>query len=405
MRAKEVAMKGVTSKILIALGIVLILGAILWWAIAVNALVKLPDNIESASAYEGEITYYVNPTTQEPLPAGEELKMPMQVEREIVSLAEEYDSSRGVIEEKVMVEVAGMQNPPGGLTSVYVLDRKNSENVDDDRAYDFEKGNSVNRQRSFYPLLPFDTANDKKYPIWKGEIGESIEAEFVEEGDIDGVTVYNFKGGATIDDKKEVSAAYIKILGLPEEVTFEELKPQLAAMGLDADALIALASQVIGAQSPEDLQALNTALQHSIAVKYYWAFEVEMSVEPKTGAPVNSLKDIESISMQLDTSNLAGIFTILAKYSSDPVLGPELAKLVELQSQLGEAEPTKLFEYSIVQTDDSVQAAIEDAKDGAGQINLVKVYIPWALLIVGALILIIGLLVGGGQAPPQQTEE
>jgi len=176
-------------------------------------------------------------------------------------------------------------------------------------------------------------------------------------------------------------------------------------MGLDADALIALASQVIGAQSPEDLQALNAALQKNVPVKYYWAFEAESSVEPKTGVPVNSYKDIETLYTELDTSGLVEVFGILAKYSSDPVLGPELAKLVELQGQLGEMEPTKVFEYSLVQTEESVKTAIDDAKDAASQINLVKVYIPWALLIVGALILIIGLLIGGGQAPAQQAEE
>lgn len=397
-------MKGVTSKILIALGVILILGAILWWAIAVNALVKLPDDIESKSAYEGEITYYVNPATQEPLAAGEEMRMPLEVEREIMSLAAEYDSSKAVIEEKVKTVVAGMENPPGGTASVFVLDRKTSENVNDDRAYDFVEGNTVERQGNYYPLLPFDTSNDEKYPIWKGEIGEGIEAEFLSEEELEGVTVYNFKGILGVDARKEVVPAYVEVLGLPSEVTFEALKPQLAALGVDVDALLATASQVIGAQSPEDLQALNAALQQSIPIKYYWAFEVETSVEPKTGAPVNVYKDIESMHMEVDTSGLAGIFTILAKYSSDPVLGPQLAQLVQLQGQLGEMEPTKVFEYSIAQTEDTVKAAIEDAKDGTGQINLVKVYIPWALLIVGALVLIIGLLVGGGQAPPQ-TEE
>jgi len=398
-------MKGLTSKVLIALGIILILGAILWWAIAVNAMVKLPDDIESSSAYEGEITYYVNPVTQEPLAAGEELVMPMSVKRDIVSIADEYDSSRGVIRETVMVEVAGSENPPGGLTSVFVLDRKNSENLDDDRAYDFVEGNGVKRQGSYYPLLPFDTSKDEKYPIWKGEITASVESEFVSEADKEGVTVYNFKGSKTIEDRQEASAAYVDILGLPAEVTFEELKPQLAALGVNADALIGLATQVIGPQSPEDLQALNAALQQNIPVKYYWAFEVETSVEPKTGVPVDVYKDVESIHMELDMSGLSGIFTILGKYASDPALGPELAKLVALQDQLSEVEPTRIFEYSIVQTADSVKEAVEDAKDGAGRINLVKVYIPWALLIVGALILIIGLLVGGGQAPMQQEEE
>jgi hypothetical protein len=295
-----------------------------------------------------------------------------------------------------------MKNPPGGTSSLYVLDRKNSENVDDDRAYDFVAGNTVKRQGSYYPLLPFDTSKDEIYSIWKGELGESMDAEFVSEEEKEGVTVYNFKGSTSVDDKKEVAPAYVEILGLPAEVTFDELKPQLAAMGVDVDALIALATQRL---SPEDLQALNAVLQKKIPVNYYWAFDVEMSVEPKTGSPVDLYKDVESLHMELDTSGLVEIFTILAKYSSDPALGPALAQLVELQSQLGEAKPTKIFEYSLVQTEETVKSGIEDAKDGAGMINLVKVYIPWALLIVGALILIIGLLIGGGQAPPQPAEE
>lgn len=397
-------MKGLTSKILIALGIVLILGAILWWAIAVNALVKLPDDIDATTYYGGEFTTYVDPATNEPLPAGEEMTLPMEVERTVKSLAEEYDSSKAVLEEKVRVEVAGVENPPGGTTSVYVLDRKSSENVDDDRAFDFVAGNRVNRQGSYYPLFPFDTSSDEIYPVWKAEVGEAKDAEFVEEKELEGITVYNFRGGGAIDERKAVSPAYIKVLGVPEEVSFEELKPQLAALGVDADVLIATASQVIGAQSPEDLQALSAALQKSIPVKYYWVAELEVSVEPKTGSPVNTYKDVEGLYMELDTSGLMDIFTILAKYSGDPVLGPELAKLVELQGQLGEMEPTKVFEYSIAQTEESVKEAVEDAKDGAGQINLVKVYIPWALLIVGALILIIGLLAGGGQAPAQREE-
>jgi hypothetical protein len=402
IHVKEVAMKGVTSKILIGLGIVLILLAILWWAIAVNALVKLPNNIDSKTVFEGEFTSYVDPVTQAPLPAGEELTLPITVERAVSSIADEYDSSKAVIREAVITEVGGMENPPGGVESIYVLDRKSSENVDDDRAYDFVAGNSVNRQGSYYPLLPFDTSNDEKYPIWKGEVGESVEAEFVEEKELEGITVYNFKSGFTLEDKKEVTEAYVEILGLPTEMTFEELKPQLAAMGVDVDGLIALATQVL---SPEDLQALNTALQASIPAKYYWTFAGETSIEPKTGAPVDIYSDTETLYMELDTSGLVDIFTILAKYSSDPALGPALAQLLELQSQMGEAEPSKIFEYTLTQTEDTVKSGVEDAKDGAGQINLVKVYIPWALLIVGALILIIGLLIGGGQAPPQQVEE
>ena len=82
-----------------------------------------------------------------------------------------------------------------------------------------------------------------------------------------------------------------------------------------------------------------------------------------------------------------------------------MAPLLQMQTQVEDMALSKVLEYNIAQTEETVKSAIEDAKDGAGQINLVKVYIPWALLIVGALILIIGLLIGGGQAPPQPSEE
>ena len=362
-------MKGVTSKILIVLGIVLILLAILWWAIFVNTLIKLPDDISTISEFEGEFTYFVDPATNEPLPEGEELKVDISVERAISSVPEEYDSSRAVIKEEVTTKVGGLESPPGGLESIFVLDRKNSQNLEDDRAYDFMEGNEVNRQGSYYPLLPFDTSSDERYPVWKAELGESAESEFIEEVEKEGITVYNFRGIISVDDRKEVSPTYVEILGLPTEVTFEELKPQLQALGLDVDGLVALATQVM---SPEDLQALNAALQQSIPVSYYWAFEVESSVEPKTGVPVDIYKDIETVYMELDTSGLMEMAAVLLKYSDDPVLGPALAPLLQMQTQVEDMALSKVLEYNIAQTEETVKSAIEDAKDGAGQINLVR---------------------------------
>ena len=387
-------MKGVASKILIALGILLILAAILWWAIAVNALVKLPDDIDSTTEYEGTFTYYVDPQTNEPLAEGEEIAFDMKVERLISANAEEFDSSTGIIDEEVNITIGPLAQDP--LLSAFALDRKTMENVEDDRAWAYDPSNVVNRAGSYYPLLGFDVSKDETYAVWKGEILEPVEAAFISEEEKEGVTVYNFGGTIDPEDRKEVDPIYIASLGLPSEVTFTDIKPQLSAMGVDADALITLATQVLSA---EDQQALNQLLQEPIPIKYYWGGEIEISVEPKTGIPVDSYKDIEALYMELDYTELAGLFTILTKYADDPVLGPALAQLQELQTQLGEMELQRIFEYSYVQTDETVKDAIDEAKNSAGLINLVKVYIPWALLIVGALLLIIGLLIGGGSAP------
>jgi len=387
-------MKGVGSKILIALGIVLILVSILWWAIAVNALVKLPDDIDGTTEYEGTFTYYVDPQTNEPLAEGEEIVFDMKVERDIVTNAAEFDSSTGIVDEEVRISIGPIAQAP--MKSAFVLDRKTMENVEDDRAWAYDPSNVVNRAGSYYPLLGFDVSKDETYPVWKGEILEPVEATFINEEEKEGVTVYNFGGTIDIADRKEVDPLYIAGLSLPSEVAFTDIKPQLTAMGVDADALITLATQVLSA---EDQQTLNQLLMEPIPINYYWGGEIEISVEPKTGIPVDSYKDIEALYMELDLSNLEGIFDILGKPDYADALGPALAQLQDVQAQLGEMEPQRVFEYSYEQTDETVKDAIDEAKDSAGLINLVKVYIPWALLIVGALLLIIGLLIGGGTAP------
>ncbi len=216
----------------------------------------------------------------------------------------------------------------------------------------------------------------------------------------DGVTVYNFEGSFT---GKEVASAYVSVLsaslGLPEQVAFQQIEPQLTALGLDVNGLMAAVTSKLNAA---DLQTFNQALQKPIPMKYLWDMDMETSVEPKTGAPVDVYKDAESLSAEADLSVITPAFAVLANYAQDPVLGPILTKLQGLQSQLANVEPQKIFDYSYEQTDASVQSAVDDAKTQSGKINVAKVYIPWALLIVGALILIIGLLIGGG-AP--QTEE
>lgn len=391
-------MKGAVSKVLIVLGILLILAAILWWAIAVNALVKLPSDVDVENKYEGQMTYYVDPATHQPLPEGQEMTLPLEVTQKIVALADEFDSSRGPIKEVLELSVGGQAQPSQEF--VYVLDRKTLENVKDDRAYAWSPANVVDREGCYYPLFPFDTSKDETYSIWKNEIGKGVEAKIVEgkeEEDKEGITVYNFK--ISFQDE-EVVEAYVKGMGLPTSLSFEELKPTLQAAGVDVEAFMTLAAQVMQA---EDLQALQKTLQGGVPLKYYWSTEQELSVDPKTGTPVDVYKSSETLSMKVDASGLAGLMGVLMKYKDDPRLGAAITQLSGLQSAMGEAR--KVFSYDYKSTQDTVSAAVEEAKDGAGKINVVKVYIPWAFLIVGALILIVGLLIGGGPAEEAGEEK
>ncbi len=401
-------MKGVASKILIILGIILILAAILWWAIAVNAMVKLPDDMDIDVIYEGDVTAYINPVTQERLPEGSEIKSKIQVE--LIGTADKSQTSSSTVymPGQFITRITGM--PESNIESAIILDRKTSENVKDERAFGWQfyytdkegkkqlqPGIYVDRAGNYFPLLPFDTSKDKTYPFWKEEVNSGFDLEFVSEEEKEGVTVYNYKGAF---DEREAYALYVQSLGLPTEVSFAQIKPVLVSAGLDVDGLVALATQVM---TPEDLQALSQAFQASLPLKYYLSMDFEVSVEPKTGGLVDVYKDVETLSVSSDFSKLSGSLTpILAKYASDPTLGPVISKLQGMQALIGEIPAQKVFEYIVEQTDESVKQTIDDAKKGAKAITLIKVYIPWVLLIVGALVLIIGLLIGGGGVPQEE---
>jgi len=388
-------MKGLASKLLIVIGILLILASILWWAIAVNAMVKLPDDVEVHNHYEGEMTWYVDTATHQPLPEGEEKTVPLSVNQDIIAEAGEYDSSTGVLEETVNV-VAGNVALPASRC-VYVLDRKTMENVGDPRAFAWTADNQVDRSGSYYPYFPFDTSKDEKYEVWKSEIGRTLETEFVNEEEKKGMTVYNFKLAC---ENVEVDEVYLASMGFPTKLTLEEMKPALLAAGVDLDALKALAARVM---APGDLQVLQQAVKKEIPVSYLWTMERELSVEPKTGIVLDVYKNVESLSRKADLSVLADLTPVLDKYADNPQLGPAVKALSQMQSQAGNAE--KVFSLQFASTQDSIDAAAEEAKKEAGRINLVKVYIPWALLIVGALVLIVGLLIGGEPVPEEETEE
>lgn len=388
-------MKGAVSKVLIVLGILFILASILWWAIAVNAMVKLPSDVDVENRYEGEVTWYVDPVSRQPLPEGQEMKAPLEVTQRITALADEFDSSTGLVKETITISMGEMKQPAAEF--VYALDRKTLENVKDDRAYAWDPSNKVDREGSYYPFFTFDTSKDETYSIWKSEIGEGLEAEYVDEQEKERVTLYNFKMSC---EEKPVVDAYVESMGLPRETTIEEMKETLKAAGLDVDAFVSLAMRVMSA---EDQQVLGAALQAKIPITYLWSMEQELSVDPKTGIPVDVYKSAEALSMRVDLSGMSQLQAVLAKYASDPQLGPVIAQLAGLQSQMGKA--SKVFSYDYASTQDSIVANAEDARDGAGRINLIKVYIPWALLIVGALLLIVGLLAGGGPVPEQAEEE
>jgi len=160
--------KKVLKAATIVLGVIFILAAILWWTLGLNALLKVPGDIDVTPLYEGEMTWYVDPNTSQPLPEGEEIVQPYEVERNIVSLDDEYDSSTAVLKETDTLIIGGVKQEP--RTFVYTLDRNNMKNVADERAYAWDESIKVDRSGAYFPVLPFDISREGDYPLWKNEV-------------------------------------------------------------------------------------------------------------------------------------------------------------------------------------------------------------------------------------------
>ncbi len=397
-------MKGVLSKVLIVIGILLILAAILWWAIAVPGLVKFPDNLDLTLNYEGTETLYVNPQTGASLPTGQEISLPLQITNNFKSLKSEYTSSKAVVQETTTITVGGQSL--GSVVSVYAFDRKTMKNLKDDlNTYAGIKVDRTANGDSYYINFPFDTKSDQTYKVWSNEANTTYDIKFDKNEDVDGIALLDFTGGNT---GVPLADYYVTMQQLPTSTTLGALKAQiLAATGLDLNALLTQIAAVLTPQQQAQLAALTDAT--AIKLAYTFTNSRGVGIEPKTGGISNDYGTTQTISAGPDTSQpeLQGLTQIVAgAVAANPALAQQL---MPLQQALSSPPAVSKIEYK--QTADSVSFLLK-GKDNTNavssqisKVNVVKIYVPWALLIVGAIVLIIGLLTGGRPAPEEKVEE
>lgn len=418
-------MKGVLSKVLIVIGILLILAAILWWAVAVPGLVKFPDHMGNvvngtdqglSLTYEGTETLYVNPQTGAPLPAGQEISLPLQITNKFTSLKDQYTSSKAVVQEDTIVTIGGQATPT--ISSVYVFDRKNLKNLKDDlstygKVTDptgkvLAPGKVVDRTAngdSYYISFPFDTKSDQTYKVWSNEANTTYDVKFDKNEDVDKVALLNFTGG---NSNVPLDAYYIQLQGLPASTTVGALKAEIKALtGIDLNAILAQVAAVLTPAQQAQLATLTDATP--IPLAYTYSNTRGVGIEPKTGVISNDYGTTQTIFAGANASGpeLQALSQIIAgAVAANPALAQQL---LPLQSAL--SQPPAVSKVEFKQTADSVAYVLNGegfsnaVKGTISRINVAKIYVPWALLIVGAIVLIIGLLTGGRAAPEEKAEE
>ncbi len=418
-------MKGVLSKVLIVIGILLILAAILWWAIAVPGLVKFPDHMGNvangqdqglALTYTGTETLFVNPQTGAPLPAGQEIALPLQIVNKFTSLKDQYTSSKAVVQEDTTITIAGEVQPT--ISSVYVFDRKNMKNLKDDLSIYakiigpggtvLSPGVKVDRTAngdSYYINFPFDTKSDQTYKVWSNEANTTYDIKFDKNEDVDGVALLDFTGGNT---GVPLADYYVAMQQLPTATTLGVVKAQiLAATGIDLNAILAQIAATLTPAQQAQLAALTDATP--IPLAYTFTNNRGVGIEPKTGVISYDYGTTQTISSGVDTSGqaFAGLSQLIgAVVAANPALAQQLAPL-----QTFLATPPMVSKVEYKQDSDSANYVLKGAgysnavSSQISKINIAKIYVPWALLIVGAIVLIIGLLTGGRPSPEEKAEE
>ena len=361
------------------LGIVLLVGALLWRVVAQPALVKYPTDLEGDAHAEGTITFFLDPDTKAPLdpPIEEDLV----IDRHLEVDSDESDGDLAVVDEIDQQEIGGQQSE---LRQRYVIDRTSLENVADDRAFAYEEANVTDRSPAFAINLPFDTG-DGPYEVWKNESGEAYEFTGGDTYEVDGVELRTYTGSA---DELPVTDAYVAALapqGVPTELTLDELRPILLAAGLDLDVLLAA---LLPQLDPADVGALLEAAGRSVPLDYTLSVETEFGVEPRTGAIVDLASITQMVSARPDSAAIAPIADVLGRY-------PQVAEAVSALDTLNgfaEGEPIPVFEISYAQTDESVSETVAKADDLAGQITLATQTVPLALLVGGLVLVLVGLV-------------
>ena len=380
------------SAALVVIGILLVAVAIVWWAVIAPLLVKLPSDVDTRMDFEGNLTLYINPETGQPLPAGQEMALPMTVARTFKSLADLYTSNTAFFEDTLVMTVAGDEGPP--QVSHYALDRKTRKCVESEENWAYAPQIVLaDRVGNYGPLFPGGLKVGDTVTAFFNDPAKAFDVTVVEKiADWNGLGVTALKIDATRPSSDYYPAIAAAVLGagqgLPMEITFDELSAQLKAQSPDLD-LEALLPALAAVADPEDLQALQALTQQPIKLTYKQESGDVIYIEQKTGATIGATFD-RTTTMSPDTSGLVGAFAIIGKYASDPTVGPAITAAIQAGTQLAGAEPSPIFNQNMTIIDDSQADLAESAKDKIPLLSLVNLWIPVIVGVIGALILILG---------------
>jgi len=383
-----------STKILAGATAVVLLGFALWAPVVEPLLVRFPDNVNDTMQYEGTFTTFVNMQTGAVLPVPE--IQPLMVERTIKSVPGQTGATTATIQEIVTLKVGGLDQ---WQASRFVLDRHSMKNVRDPRANSY--GQPVDRSGAYYPIAPMGVEAGHSYPLWFEEAGITYPLQVpagAKTEKVNGTSV--LRAGASLPNQPvapQFAASVLKLAQAPTELTFDGVKAQMKAQGVDLDQLTAALLPVL---SPAEVSTLMATIQKPLPLHYY-AFlkKGEALLEPDTGMVVGLTMDNKGVAVAPDFTPWLPLQQVLAAHSDNPVVKAATDRMTALAT----APPQPVFETRVSETPVSIARMAEKATTQARKLRLATFWAPATLAAIVVLLLGATILSWRRPRPPAEV--
>ena len=342
-----------SAVILAVVGVLLLVGAAVVRFAVLPSVSKLPTDLNTSQDYKG--TYSgLNPAALAGA-AGPALvnAVPMTASRTYKAVSTSGNTE--VVDETIPSSIGGQAKPTSKTT--YAVDRTTMVSAPAPSG-----SKNVSPSQGLVFTLPLHPSTSTTYQLWDATTGKAFPLKYSKTATVQGRTVYVYRSQAN------GTVASPGSLGLPTSIT----KTQLASLAPSLSA-------VIPAPLLTQLQALFARLPDTIPMSYTSQNTATVEADATTGAPLQSSK-LQKVSARLD---------------------------------LGLPVTLPFSTVSLQTTPASAASLADDASSSSTSLNLIGVWAPIGLAVIGLVLLVWALVLGrrnagtpGGATPvpgPERT--
>lgn len=335
--------------VLLVLGVVVLAAGLVLMLAIVPGMKQWPDDVDTTRTYAGTMPVLLNAQTFEFMP-----DLDVTIQRHVKTEATDGDVALVSEEQRLMMG----DQPLQALLKRYAIDRKTMLYTPDHPS-DWDSLEGFRPRGGLVIGWPIDTAT-KDYEGWSDDYNSGVPLIYDSEvtHDRSGLETYLFTSSS---EPQLIDPAAVQAMSLPEALP----KEQLAALIGNTDL------------SPMVKNLLPTLLENwpedTVPLQYYYNYEAQYWIEPQTGVLIDTTKhEVRTVGL-----------------SDEMLEGSPLAALPEEQRA---SLRVPVYDLTYQETDESVQAAKEDAQDAIDQIDLYGTTIPYAAIAAGAILALLGLV-------------